>query len=115
MPVYNTPEDILRETIESILNQIYTVFELIVVNDSHDPSETREIIKTYPDQRIRYYGNETNIGMSKTYNKMVKLVNGKYLMNSNHDDISVRLYSRCVGLFQNHRERQVVNEFKPCS
>ena len=88
-PVYKTPEDILRATIDSILNQTFTDFELIIVDDSPDPAETGKIVRSYDDKRIRYYANEKNIGMSKTCDKMVSLASGEYLANCNHDDISV--------------------------
>jgi glycosyltransferase involved in cell wall biosynthesis len=52
MPVYNG-EEYLREAIESILNQTYSNFEFIIINDgSNDSSE--EIILSYRDERIRY-------------------------------------------------------------
>ena len=89
MAVYKTPEDILRATIDSILNQTFTDFELIIVDDSPDPAETGKIVRSYDDKRIRYYANEKNIGMSKTCDKMVSLATGEYLANCNHDDVSV--------------------------
>lgn len=89
MALYNTPEDILRATIDSILNQTFTDFELIIVDDSPDPAETGKIVRSYADPRIRYTANEKNMGISKTCDKMVALSTGEYLANCNHDDISV--------------------------
>lgn len=89
MAVYNTPEDILRATIDSVLNQTFPDFELIIVDDSPDPTETGKIVRSYDDKRIRYYANEKNIGISETQNKLLNLASGEYLANCNHDDISV--------------------------
>ena len=59
MPVYNG-EKYLREAIDSILNQTYTNFEFIILNDgSIDRSE--EIILSYKDPRIVYVKNEKRI------------------------------------------------------
>ena len=89
MPVYNTPEKILRATIDSILNQTFADFELIIADDSPDPEETGKIVKSYPDKRIRYYTNEVNLGISGTRNRLLELSEGEYLAICDHDDISV--------------------------
>ena len=46
----------LKEAIDSVLNQTYTKFELIIVNDK-SPENIEEIISTYNDKRIRYSSN----------------------------------------------------------
>ena len=89
MPVYKTPEAILRATIDSILNQTFSDFELIIVDDSPDPTETRKIVRSYSDRHIRYYTNEVNMGISETRNKLLELSKGEYLAICDHDDISV--------------------------
>jgi len=87
MPVYNG-EMYLREAIESILNQTYTDFEFLIINDgSTDNSEN--IIKSYIDSRIRYEKNETNLKLIATLNKGIKLANGKYIVRMDADDISL--------------------------
>ena len=50
-----------REAIESILNQTYSEFELIIVNDA-SPEDLDSIVNSYSDERIRYYRNKENIG-----------------------------------------------------
>ena len=53
MPVYKTNEQYLREAIESILNQTFTDFEFLILDDC--PDDTRErIVKSYKDKRIKY-------------------------------------------------------------
>lgn len=55
LPVYNA-EETVAEAIDSILQQTFMDFELIIINDgSIDNSE--EIILSYSDERIRYYSN----------------------------------------------------------
>lgn len=86
MPVYNG-EMYLREAIDSILNQTFTEFEFLIINDgSIDNSEA--IILSYDDSRIRYEKNETNLKLIATLNKGIELANGKYIVRMDADDIS---------------------------
>ncbi len=86
MPVYNA-EDYLVEAIDSILNQTFTDFELVIINDaSTDKSE--DIIKSYADPRIKYHKNEVNLKLIGTLNKGLDLLSGTYLARMDADDIS---------------------------
>ena len=57
-PVYNTA-DYLREAVDSMLNQTFSDFELIVLNDC-SPDNADEILDTYTDSRIVRYRGEKN-------------------------------------------------------
>jgi glycosyltransferase involved in cell wall biosynthesis len=86
MPVYNG-EKYLHEAIDSILNQTYTNFEFIIINDgSIDKSE--EIIKSYKDKRIRYIKNPQNIGLDETLNSAFTIARGEYIARMDCDDLS---------------------------
>ncbi len=88
MPVYKTPEAYLREAIESILNQSYSDFELLILDDC--PDDNREqIVKSYRDKRIKYLQNEKNLGITPSRNKLIALAKGEYLAIFDHDDISL--------------------------
>lgn len=85
MPVYNG-EDYVQNAIESVLNQTYTEFDFLIINDgSTDNSE--ELILNYSDPRIKYEPNEKNMGLIKTLNKGLKLINGTYIIRMDADDI----------------------------
>ena len=88
LPVYNTNEKHLRECIESILNQTFTDFELIILNDA-STIDLDYIINSYNDERIKYYKNNTNLGITKSRNKLLELAQGKYVAVADHDDISM--------------------------
>ena len=88
LPVYNTNEKHLRECIESILNQTFKDFELVILNDA-STVDLDKIINSYSDSRIRYYKNETNLGITKSRNKLLELAQGKYVAVADHDDISL--------------------------
>lgn len=86
MPVYNASK-YLREAMDSILNQTFKDFELLIINDgSTDDSE--DIIKSYKDPRIRLINNETNMKLIATLNKGIALSKGKYIARMDSDDIS---------------------------
>ncbi len=85
MPVYNGKK-YLGDAIESILNQTYTDFEFIILNDG-STDKTEEIILSYSDPRIVYVRNEENLQIAKTLNKGIALAKGKYIARMDADDI----------------------------
>ena len=90
-PIYNTNPDHLRECIESILNQTFTDFEFLILNDSPDNKEIEKIVKEYAkhDKRIKYYKNTKNMGITPSRNKLLDLARGEYIAIFDHDDISL--------------------------
>ncbi|MBP9999684.1 MAG: glycosyltransferase [Proteobacteria bacterium] len=90
-PIYNTNPTHLRECIESILNQTFTDFEFLILNDSPDNTEIEKIVLEYAkhDKRIKYSKNEKNMGITPSRNKLLGMARGEYLAIFDHDDISV--------------------------
>lgn len=88
-PIYNTNPAHLRQCIESILNQTFTDFEFLILNDSPENTELDKVVKSYDDARIKYIRNEQNIGISASRNKLIQMARGEYLAIFDHDDISV--------------------------
>ena len=86
MPVYNA-EDFVHGAIESILNQTYTEFELLIINDGSTDG-TEKIINSFQDSRIRHIKNEQNLRLIATLNKGLKLAEGKYIARMDADDTS---------------------------
>jgi len=86
MPVYNGGI-YLKEAIDTILNQSFSNFELVIVNDgSTDNSE--EIILRYSDPRIRLENNQNNLGLINSLNIGLGLCEGDYIVRMDQDDIS---------------------------
>ena len=88
LPVYNA-EKYLSNCIESILDQSYRKFELIIINDgSTDKSE--KIISNYcaKDSRIKYIKNNFNAGITSSLIKGVNQSQGNYIARQDADDIS---------------------------
>jgi glycosyltransferase involved in cell wall biosynthesis len=87
MPVYNA-EKYIAEAIESILAQSYSNLELIIVNDgSYDDS--KKIILSYKDPRIKYFENESNLNIVKTRNRCISESSGDYIAVLDSDDIAL--------------------------
>ena len=78
-PTYNTKEEYLREAMESVLNQTFSDFEFIIVDDCSPDPNVEKVVKSYTDPRIRFYRNERNLGISATRNKLIDLASGEYL------------------------------------
>lgn len=91
LPIYNASKYI-RKTINSILNQDFKNFELIIINDgSKDDSEDICLEIAQNDPRIKYVYQE-NHGLTYTRNKGINLAKGKYLCFCDHDDIYLQHY-----------------------
>jgi glycosyltransferase involved in cell wall biosynthesis len=85
MSVYNA-EEFLKPAIESILNQTFTDFEFIIINDG-STDKSLEIIKSYHDSRIVIL-NQKNQGLSKSLNNGIKISKGEFIARMDADDIS---------------------------
>ena len=97
MPVYNG-ERYIKETIESILGQTFTDFEL-VISDNASTDRTEEICRKYCslDRRVRYYRNRENIGGSGNYTRVFELSLAPYFKWAAHDDLCAPTFlGKCV-------------------
>ena len=89
MPAYNS-EKYIGEAIESILNQTFTDFEFIILNDG-STDNTAKIVKEYAkkDKRIRFVDNKKNQGLVAVLNQGLDLAKGTYIARMDSDDISL--------------------------
>jgi len=87
MAVYNG-EKYLPEAIESILNQTFTDFEFLIVDDG-STDRTQEIINSYQDPRIKLISNPENVGLTRSLNRGLDRARGEYVARMDSDDISV--------------------------
>lgn len=86
MSTYNRA-DMIKDSIESVLNQTFDDYEFIIVNDGSDDG-TDEIINEYKDKRIRLIKNRRNLGCTFNYHYAHRLSKGKYIAHIDDDDIS---------------------------
>lgn len=87
MPVYNA-ERFLDRAIQSILNQTYEKWELILIDDC-STDNSLELINKYSDSRIRLFRNETNRGIAQTSNRGIDESKGKYIALLDDDDEAI--------------------------
>ena len=87
MSVYNG-EEYLRIAIDGILNQTYNDFEFIIINDG-STDQSRNIICSYTDKRIKLIDNDKNNGLIYSLNKGIENASGKYIARMDADDISL--------------------------
>lgn len=80
-------EKYIAAAIDSIMNQSFADWELIILDDASTDS-TYKIISSIPDSRIHYYRNEKNLGYSLNFNKLLKLANADVIAIHDSDDIS---------------------------
>jgi len=101
MSTYNG-EKYLRESIESVLNQTFSDFEFLIIDDG-STDKSRNIILDYDDSRIKYLENKVNLGLTKSLNKGLKLTKGKYIARQDADDVSLprRLHKQIL-FMENH-------------
>ncbi len=87
MSVYNG-ETYLEEAIESVRNQTFKNWELIVINDCSTDSTAKILADfSHKDERIKVHTNEVNLRLPTSLNKAISLSSGKYIARMDADDI----------------------------
>ena len=87
IPAYK--KKFLAETIQSVLNQRVQDFELIIVNDK-SPEDIDSVVRSFNDERIKYYTNEKNLGGQNpalNWNKCLSYAQGEYFALLCDDDL----------------------------
>lgn len=109
MSVYNG-EKYLREAIDSILNQTFTDFEFIIINDG-SKDKTKEISESYNDPRIRLF-HQDNIGLTKSLNKALSFAKSEYIARQDADDISLpERLEKEVDILENNKDIGMVGTY----
>lgn len=103
LPVYNR-ENYLNEAIQSMLEQTYKNFELIIVDDG-STDNSLSIAENINDERIVICKNQINKGVSFSRNLGISKAKGEFLAFMDSDDISLPLrLEKQILLFQNNKE-----------
>ncbi|MFV8458419.1 glycosyltransferase family 2 protein, partial [Vibrio owensii] len=85
MPAYKAGI-FIRRSIESVLSQTYTDFELIIINDK-SLDNTMDVINSFTDERIKVITNPVNLGVAMTRNEGLKSSTGRFIAFLDSDDI----------------------------
>ena len=99
IPTYNKA-DFISQTIESVLQQTYKNFEIVIIDDCSSDN-TEGVAQKYLSGKIRYFKHKTNWGPGATFNDGIKKARTEYITLIASDDI----------LLPAHLEL-VINEFK---
>lgn len=105
MPVYNGEESI-AESLNSLLAQTYTDFELII-SDNASTDGTESICRSYADKdkRVIYKRNKKNIGIAKNYNVLVDYARGKYFKWASANDVcKPTMLEKCVKVLEERKD-----------
>ncbi|MFI5035497.1 MAG: glycosyltransferase family 2 protein [Acidimicrobiales bacterium] len=88
MAAYNTDRGYLAQAMESVLDQVYDRFELIVADDASTDPTVREVVEGYArrDARVRLVTREENGGISAASNSAIAAATGEWLVFMDHDD-----------------------------
>lgn len=112
LPVYNG-ENYLAESIDCLLAQTYTDFEL-VISDNASSDGTEEICRKYAaaDDRIRYVRQPVNIGAAPNHNFLVEQARGELFKWAAHDDLfAPKLVESCVELLDANRDAALAHAY----
>jgi glycosyltransferase involved in cell wall biosynthesis len=103
LPTYNRME-YLPETVESILNQTLSDFELIIIDDGSSDN-TAAWVKSQTDQRIKYIGYSKNQGVSYARNLGLDAAKGKYIAFTDSDDLNEKTrFEEQIALLESENE-----------
>ncbi|MFD2165468.1 glycosyltransferase family 2 protein [Thalassotalea euphylliae] len=108
IPFYN-PGHVFKSTIESVLAQTFTDFELILLNDG-SKDESVEIANSFEDSRVRVVNDGTNKGLPARLNELIALSNGEYIARMDADDlISPERLAKQVAYLDEHADIDLVS------
>ena len=112
MSVYNA-KMFLEEAIKSILNQSFTDFEFLIVDDcSNDGSKKILDLYAQKDSRIKIFTNKENLRLTKNLNKLIEMSNGEYIARMDADDISLsERFNEQIKYFEDHLEVDILGTF----
>ena len=102
MPVYNTDSQYLEEAIESVLQQTYADFELLLIDDA-STTDIQSVIRKYNDVRIKYIRLNENQGAANARNLGVKEALGEFIAFLDSDDVALsERFSTQIIFFENN-------------
>lgn len=85
MPSWNT-SNFIAESIQSVIDQTYENWELIIVDDC-STDNTDEVVAKFTDKRIRYFKNEKNSGAALSRNRALRKARGEWIAFLDSDDL----------------------------
>src|SRR5688572_27397135 len=112
IPSYNSAA-YMDEAIQSVLNQTFENFELIIVDDC-SPDNTDSVVQKYlGDKRVSYYKNSSNLGLGGNWNKALKYAKGDYIKFLCSDDkFHPQLLEKFVVIMDEYPQVSLVSSYR---
>ena len=109
VPLYNTPEKLLKEMIKSVIDQTYSDWELCLADASDEAhAYVEKVVASFAakDERIRYKRLEKNEGISGNTNACAAMATGDYIALLDHDDLlaPIALFMNAQAIVENHAD-----------
>ena len=106
---YNTKDEFLIEAVNSILQQTYSDLELIVVDDG-SATAVKSVLGNISDDRLIILENETNMGVTPSRNRALKIATGEFMAVMDADDVcDLRRFEKQVSYLQSHPQCDLVS------
>lgn len=86
IPVYNTPPKLIKNCLDSVMSQMTTNHELIIVNDSSTQKDTIDFLESVDTRKISLVNHKENKGLGPSRNTGLDLAKGKYVLFLDSDD-----------------------------
>ncbi|MBI5642824.1 MAG: glycosyltransferase family 2 protein [Deltaproteobacteria bacterium] len=103
IPTYGRAK-VLPKVVGSVLSQTFKDFELFISDDA-SPDNTREVVKSFNDPRIRYHRNDKNLGVLDNWNFVISNARGEYVFKLDDDDyIDPRYLERTAAILDKYPE-----------
>ena len=89
LPVFNTPDQYLKAAIDSVINQVYSYWELCIADDASTNSQVKPLLDEYAakDSRIKVSFRPENGHISEASNSALELATGEFICLLDHDDV----------------------------
>lgn len=107
VPAYETKEEFLKVLVDSLLEQTYPYFELIIA-DASSTDKVKAYCEKYDDSRIKYFALKNNAGISENTNQGIEKATGDYIGLLDHDDYLTpdALYEMALAIEKGKEKRQ---------
>jgi glycosyltransferase involved in cell wall biosynthesis len=108
IPTYNRADGFLKDAIQSALNQTYPNLE-IIISDNCSSDDTKMVVESFEDHRIRYFRHPENIGANNNFNFCLKKANGVFFLLLHDDDlIDEDLIETCMRALNNRLDVGII-------
>lgn len=108
IPTYNRA-DFVGKAVESALKQTHQNIEVLVI-DNCSTDNTKDVISSIKEPRVRYVRNERNLGMTGNFNRSLEIFKGDYWVFLPDDDMLLPEYCEsCLNLFKKYPDLGLVS------